>query len=366
MIAMALANEPDLLIADEPTTALDVTVQAQILKLLKELQERLGMAMLFITHDLGIVRKIADRVCVMTERRDRRARRDAADLRRSRSTPTPGTCSAAEPKGGPAGGRRSAPASCAPTTSKVWFPIKRGRAPPHRSTTSRRWTASTLTRPRGPDAWAWSANPAPARRRWACALLRLHRSEGGIRFEGQRHPGPRRRARCGRCGARCRSSSRTPSAACRPRMSVGQIVEEGLKVHGLGGGDASGATAGRPGARRRSASTPAMPDRYPHEFSGGQRQRIAIARAMVLKPQLRRAGRADLGARHVGAGADRRSAARPAGAATTSPTCSSATTCSVVRALADDVHRHARRQGGRAGHGRRRSSTRRRPPTPRR
>ena len=166
MIAMALANEPDLLIADEPTTALDVTVQAQILKLLKDIQKRLGMAMLFITHDLGIVRKIADRVCVMQRRQDRRAGPGRARLHRAASIPTPSALLAAEPKPDPAPPQPDAPVVVADRRSESLVsdqarrdaqdgrPHQGGRRRQHRRSARARRSAS-------------SANPAPARPRSA-------------------------------------------------------------------------------------------------------------------------------------------------------------------------------------------------------
>ena len=329
MIAMALANEPDLLIADEPTTAVDVTIQAQILALLADLQARLGMAMLFITHDLGIVRKIADRVCVMQRGRDRRAAaRSTAVFADAAASRTPGTCSPPSRSGAPAPApRRRAAAAALRTTCKVWFPIKARRAAPHASTTCAPSTASSLDVRAGRD----------ARRRRRERLGQDHARPGAAA------PGRAAAARSSSTAASIAGAARStalrplrremqivfqdPYGSLSPRLSVGQIVEEGLRVHGIGGSAAERERAASSRRCARSTSTPTRRHRYPHEFSGGQRQRIAIARAMVLKPELGRPRRADLGARRLGAGADRRAAARAAGAPPASPTCSSATTC---------------------------------------
>ena len=213
MIAMALANEPDLLIADEPTTALDVTIQAQILELLKTLQRELGMAMLLITHDLGVVRQMADRVYVMNEGRIVEEGRTADVFERPQHAYTRHLMSA-EPKGQPPRGSARCARSCSrPRTSRSGSRSSAGccAAP---STTSRRSTAcrSSCAPARR---WAWSASPAPARPRSGLALLRLVSSQGPDRLRRQAHRRLRLRAPCGPCARRCRSSSRTPTARCR-------------------------------------------------------------------------------------------------------------------------------------------------------
>jgi microcin C transport system ATP-binding protein len=279
MIAMALANEPDLLIADEPTTALDVTIQAQILKLLKELQQRLGMAMLLITHDLTIVRKVADRVCVMTTGQivETGAVEEVFDRPRHAYTQH---LLAAEPKGRPPVPSPHAPVVMAAEQLKVHFPIQRGLL---RRTVGhiRAVDGVDLSVRRGQTVGVVGESGS-GKTTLGLALLRLIRSEGGIRFEGQEIQGwTSRRLRPLRRDMQI--VFQDPYGSLSPRMSVGQIVEEGLTVHHLGNGRAD---------RRRLVAKaleevgldPESQDRYPHEFSGGQRQRISIARAIVLEP----------------------------------------------------------------------------------
>jgi microcin C transport system ATP-binding protein len=279
MIAMALANEPDLLIADEPTTALDVTIQAQILKLLKELQQRLGMAMLLITHDLTIVRKVADRVCVMTDGQivETGAVEEVFDRPRHAYTQH---LLAAEPKGRPPVPPPHAPVVMAAEQLKVHFPIQRGLL---RRTVGhiRAVDGVDLSVRRGQTVGVVGESGS-GKTTLGLALLRLIRSEGGIRFEGQDIQGwTSRRLRPLRRDMQI--VFQDPYGSLSPRMSVGQIVEEGLTVHHLGNGRAD---------RRRLVAKaleevgldPESQDRYPHEFSGGQRQRISIARAIVLEP----------------------------------------------------------------------------------
>jgi microcin C transport system ATP-binding protein len=280
MIAMALANEPDLLIADEPTTALDVTIQAQILKLLKELQQRFGMAMLLITHDLGIVRKMADRVCVMTggeivEQGPTRAVFEQPGHAYTRKL------LAAEPKGAPHRAAADAPEIVRAEDVKVWFPIKTGVL--RRTTGWIKAVDGISTRVRAGHTVGVVGESGSGKTTLGLALLRLERSEGGIWFNGEnissRPSGSLRPLR-----KEMQIVFQDPYSSLSPRLSVGQIIEEGLKVHDLGGSAAE---------RRHLVEQilaevgldPASIDRYPHEFSGGQRQRIAIARAMVLKPR---------------------------------------------------------------------------------
>jgi microcin C transport system ATP-binding protein len=279
MIAMALANEPDLLIADEPTTALDVTIQAQILQLLKDLQQRLGMAMLLITHDLTIVRKIADRVCVMTDGRIVETGAVAEVFERPRHPYTQHLL-AAEPKGRPLARPDQAPVVMAAEQVKVHFPIQRGLL---RRTVGhiRAVDGVDLDIRRGQTVGVVGESGS-GKTTLGLALLRLIRSEGGIRFRDQEIQGwASRRLRPLR--RHMQIVFQDPYGSLSPRMSVGQIVEEGLKLHGIGDG--------RQGRRRLVAKAleevgldPDSQDRYPHEFSGGQRQRISIARAMVLEP----------------------------------------------------------------------------------
>jgi microcin C transport system ATP-binding protein len=279
MIAMALANEPDLLIADEPTTALDVTIQAQILTLLRDLQRRLGMAMLLITHDLTIVRKIADRVCVMTEGRIVENGPVAEVFDHPQHLYTRHLL-AAEPKGKPLARAADAPVVMAGDHVKVHFPIQRGLL---------RRTVGHVKAVDGVDVVIRRGQTVgvvgesgSGKTTLGLALLRLLRSEGGIRFQDHEIQGWRSR-RLQPLRRHMQIVFQDPYGSLSPRMSVGQIIEEGLKLHRMGGD--------RRGRRRLVAKVleevgldPASQDRYPHEFSGGQRQRISIARAMVLEP----------------------------------------------------------------------------------
>lgn len=281
MIAMALANEPDILIADEPTTALDVTIQAQILKLLEDLRARFGMAILFITHDLSIVRKMADRVCVMRAG-EMVETGSVADLFADPRHPYTRQLLAAEPRGEPPPEMESAPEVMAGEELKVWFPLERGVF--RRVVDHVRAVDGVSLSVREGQTLGVVGESGSGKTTLGLALLRLLASEGGIRFQGQRIdelPGralrPLRKA--------MQIVFQDPFSSLSPRLSVGEIVEEGLLVHGL---------AGDRVARRARVSQvleevgldPATQDRYPHEFSGGQRQRIAIARALVLQPRL--------------------------------------------------------------------------------
>jgi microcin C transport system ATP-binding protein len=279
MIAMALANEPDLLIADEPTTALDVTIQAQILKLLKSLQARYGMALLFITHDLGIVRKMADQVCVMTEGKIVEQGAVAAVFDQPRHPYTQHLLSA-EPKGHPSPAPSSAPEIVRLDDLKVHFPIKRGvlrRTVGHVKAVD----GVSIALRRG-HTIGLVGESGSGKTTLGLALLRLERSTGGIHFDGQdlqtlrqRDIRPLRR--------QMQIVFQDPFSSLSPRMSVAEIVGEGLEVHDIG----SPAERDRmiDEALREVGLDPAARERYPHEFSGGQRQRIAIARALVLKPR---------------------------------------------------------------------------------
>jgi microcin C transport system ATP-binding protein len=280
MIAMALANEPDLLIADEPTTALDVTIQAQILTLLKDLQERLGMAMLFITHDLGIVGKIADRVCVM-QKGEIVETGPTRQIFEAPKHPYTKRLLEAEPKGEKTPQALDAPVVMAASNVKVWFPIKKGIL---RRTVDyvRAVDGISLTIHEGQTVGVVGESGS-GKTTLGMALIRLQSSEGEIVFEGRNIQ---------------RLSSKTlrplrremqvvfqdPYGSLSPRMSVGQIIEEGLKVHGIGGSEAERDRLVVQ-ALEEVDLDPDTRHRYPHEFSGGQRQRVAIARAMVLKPR---------------------------------------------------------------------------------
>jgi microcin C transport system ATP-binding protein len=280
MIAMALANEPDLLIADEPTTALDVTIQAQILTLLKKLQAQFGMALLLITHDLTIVRKIAGRVCVMTQGEIVESGPTAEIFERPRHAYTRHLLEA-EPKGQPLAAPADAPAVMAAQDVKVWFPIKGGLL--RRTVDYLKAVDGISVTVREGQTVGIVGESGSGKTTLGLALLHLLRSEGGIQFRGRDIQGlgsktlrPLRRE--------FQMIFQDPYGSLSPRMSVGQIIEEGLRVHGLGR-DAGERRAMIDQILREVGLDPDIQDRYPHEFSGGQRQRIAIARAMVLRPR---------------------------------------------------------------------------------
>jgi microcin C transport system ATP-binding protein len=280
MIAMALANEPDLFIADEPTTALDVTVQAQILKLLADLKARLGMAMLFITHDLGIVRKIADRVCVMTQGRIVE-QGPVADVFERAQHPYTRKLLAAEPKGRPDPVPTSAPILVQAGPIRAWFPIKRGFF--RRTVGYLKAVDGVSVIVREGETVGVVGESGSGKTTLGLALLRLVSSDGPIVFLGKRLDGlnfkelrPIRKD--------MQVVFQDPYGSLSPRLSVAEIVEEGLLVQkrGLSLGERREIVAR---ALHDVGLDPATMDRYPHEFSGGQRQRIAIARAMALEPQ---------------------------------------------------------------------------------
>ena len=279
MIAMALANEPDLLIADEPTTALDVTVQAQILQLLKDTQKRLGMSMLFITHDLGIVRKLADRVCVMNAGKIV----EHGPVERVFTAPEhPYTRDllAAEPKPDPAPPCPDAPIVVQTDDLKVWFPIKRGVL--RKVVGHIKAVDGISVEVRKGETLGVVGESGSGKTTLGLAILRLISSDGPVVFMGHTIQGltfkemrPFRR--------NMQIVFQDPYGSLSPRMSVSDIIEEGLWVH-------------HPHLKRAECERRVLaalndvgldPDtrfRYPHEFSGGQRQRIALARALVLEP----------------------------------------------------------------------------------
>jgi microcin C transport system ATP-binding protein len=280
MIAMALANQPELLIADEPTTALDVTIQAQILKLLRELQARLGMAMLLITHDLGIVRKMARRVCVMKDGRIV----EAGSVEQIFEAPThPYTrhLLSAEPGGEPPPAPEGAATVLDARDVKVWFPIRKGLL--RRTVAHIKAVDGISVAVREGETVGVVGESGSGKTTLGMALLRLERSEGEISFRGQSIQGlswaetrPLRRE--------MQIVFQDPFASLSPRLSVGRIIGEGLAIHGLG--TPSEREARIIAALEEVGLDPESRHRYPHEFSGGQRQRIAIARAMVLEPRL--------------------------------------------------------------------------------
>ena len=280
MIAMALANEPELLIADEPTTALDVTVQAQILELLAGLKARKGMSLLFITHDLGIVRRIADRVCVMTKGKivETGPTRDIFANPQHAYTKH---LLAAEPKGKPPVADPSAKAVMTGKDIKVWFPIRRGF---FRTTVDHVKAVDGIdVTVRAGQTLGVVGESGSGKTTLGLALARMISSKGTINFDGRdinqlsfSAMRPLRRE--------LQIVFQDPFGSLSPRLSVSEIIEEGLKIH---------APKLSPDERddkvvdvlREVGLDPETRHRYPHEFSGGQRQRVAIARAMVLNPR---------------------------------------------------------------------------------
>ncbi|MDG4883444.1 ABC transporter ATP-binding protein [Mesorhizobium sp. WSM4884] len=280
MIAMALANEPELLIADEPTTALDVTVQAQILELLADLKRRKGMSMLFITHDLGIVRKIADRVCVMTKGRIVETGPTKEIFANPQHAYTKHLL-AAEPKGKPPAANANATAVMTGKDIKVWFPIKRGFF--RRTVDHVKAVDGIDVTVRAGQTLGVVGESGSGKTTLGLALARMISSTGAINFNGRdinelsfSAMRPLRRE--------LQIVFQDPFGSLSPRMSVAEIIEEGLKIH---------ASKLSPDERddkvvevlKEVGLDPETRHRYPHEFSGGQRQRVAIARAMVLNPR---------------------------------------------------------------------------------
>jgi microcin C transport system ATP-binding protein len=280
MIAMALANEPDLLIADEPTTALDVTIQAQILELLKSLQRESGMAMLLITHDLGVVSKMADRVYVMSAGRVVEEGRTADVLERPQHAYTRQLVSA-QPKGSPPEPSASAPVVLETENLKVWFPIKKGLL--RRTVDHVKAVDGLSLKLRAGETIGVVGESGSGKTTLGLALLRLLSSQGPIAYVGRRIDG------LGSAAMRPLRKEmqvvfQDPYGSLSPRLSVGQIIEEGLRIQRPG--LTSEERRARVGAALKEVGLdPQGQDRYPHEFSGGQRQRIAIARAMVLEPR---------------------------------------------------------------------------------
>ncbi|CDX15519.1 putative oligopeptide transport protein (ABC superfamily, atp_bind) [Mesorhizobium sp. SOD10] len=280
MIAMALANEPELLIADEPTTALDVTVQAQILELLAKLKARKGMSLLFITHDLGIVRRIADRVCVMTKGKIVETGPTREIFGNPRHAYTKHLL-AAEPKGKPPAADPGAKSVMTGKDIKVWFPIKKGF---FRKTVDHVKAVDGIdVTVRAGQTLGVVGESGSGKTTLGLALARMISSTGTINFNGRdiNHLSfsamrPLRRE--------LQIVFQDPFGSLSPRLSVSEIIEEGLKIHEpkLSADQRDDKVVA---VLKEVGLDPETRHRYPHEFSGGQRQRIAIARAMVLNPR---------------------------------------------------------------------------------
>ncbi len=281
MIAMALANNPELLIADEPTTALDVTIQAEILELMADLQKRLGMAMIFITHDLGIVKRIAKRVYVMRKGEVVEAGDTKTIFAKPKHDYTKALL-AAEPTGRKSPPETSAPVILSGKDIRVTFKIGGGvlatpvvalKAVDNVSINLRQGQTIGIVGESG------SGKSTLAR-----AMLRMLPSEGELRFDGSSITGFDRNA-MRPLRKELQIVFQDPFGSLSPRMTAGQIITEGLLVH-----EPAMAAAARDQRAAQALQEvqidPALRNRYPHEFSGGQRQRLAIARAIILKPKV--------------------------------------------------------------------------------
>ncbi|EGQ9411475.1 peptide ABC transporter, ATP-binding protein, putative [Vibrio cholerae] len=279
MIAMALINEPELLIADEPTTALDVSVQAQILDLLKSLQQELGMAMLFITHDLSIVRRIADRVAVMQS--GQLVETNACHtLFAAPAHPYTQQLINADPRGVPVPIAMDAPTLLQAEKLRVWFPIKGGY---FRRTQAyiKAVTDMSFTLAKG-QSLGLVGESGSGKSTTGMAILKLLASQGVIRFAGQDLQALKRREMLP-YRSKMQVVFQDPYSALNPRMSVAQVIGEGLRVHSqLNDDEIDHAICA---VMQEVGLDVDTRHRYPNEFSGGQRQRIAIARALVLKPE---------------------------------------------------------------------------------
>ncbi len=280
MIAMALANDPALLIADEPTTALDVTIQAQILDLLAEQKARRGLALLLISHDLGVVRRHADRVCVMKDGRIVEAGEAAAVFARPTHAYTR-MLLASEPSGRPDPLPPGAPVLAAATDIRVDFTTRRGLL--RRAAATLRAVDGVSVTIHAGETVGLVGESGSGKSTMGLALLRLVPAAGRVVFAGEDLGGLTPKA-LRRRRSQMQIVFQDPYGSLSPRMTVAELVAEGLQVHGR-----------LPPATRRARVAAALAEvglppeataRYPHEFSGGQRQRIAIARALVLQPRL--------------------------------------------------------------------------------
>ena len=280
MIAMAQANEPDLLIADEPTTALDVTIQAQILELLKELQAELGMAMLLITHDLGVVRKMADRVYVMNAGEiveEGITKEVFADPKHAYTR----HLISAEPKGTAPPADTSKPIVVETDNLKVWFPIRKGLL--RRTVDHVKAVDGLSLKLHAGQTLGVVGESGSGKTTLGLAIMRLISSQGPVVYLGKRIDGLDSRA-MRPLRKEMQIVFQDPYGSLSPRLSVGQIIEEGLLIQQPKlSYDARRERIGQ--TLKEVGLDPNAQDRYPHEFSGGQRQRIAIARAMVLEPK---------------------------------------------------------------------------------
>ncbi len=280
MIAMALANEPDLLIADEPTTAVDVTIQAQILKLLRELQQEFGMAMLLITHDLGVVQHTAERVAVMSAGEIVEAG-TVKDVFAKPTHPYTRHLLASEPKGAAPEMPANAEEVLSAEGFRVWYPIKAGVF--RHTVDNIKAVENVSLRVRTGETVGVVGESGSGKSSLGLGLLRLISSMGPIQYRGRdlqklswRGMRPLRRE--------LQIVFQDPFGSLSPRLSVGEIVEEGLKIHGIG--DPRERDQAVIDVLKEVGLDPETRHRYPHEFSGGQRQRVSIARAVVLRPKL--------------------------------------------------------------------------------
>ncbi len=280
MIAMALANGPDLLIADEPTTALDVTIQAQILELLAELKEDEHMSLLFITHDLNIVRRFADRVCVMKQGEIVEQGR-TKDIFDNPQHPYTRMLISAESTGLPDPVETGSEEIASAQNLKIWFPIQQGFLKKTVGHVKAVNDASFTVR--AGETVGIVGESGSGKTTLALAMMRLIQSEGGITYRGQDVRGWSTR-QLRKLRSEIQIVFQDPFGSLSPRMTCEQIIAEGLGVHGSPDGKPASQAVDE--VMREVGLDPASKHRYPHEFSGGQRQRIAIARAMVLRPRL--------------------------------------------------------------------------------